>query len=252
MVRNALALLGDFGQSVWCDDISREFLLTGQLKALIAEDGVSGVTSNPTIFHKAITESTAYDEALRLMAAEGLDAEAIMESLMVEDITAAADQLHSVHEQTRARDGWVSIEVAPTCAHDTRRTIAEVMRVRSLVDRPNVLIKVPATEEGVAAVRELTGRGYSINVTLIFSLERYREVMEAYLTGLRGAAGAASDRGGRSRPSAKCTAWPASSSAGWTRAVDKRLETLVGQPRSQAVGGSASGADLRSCGAKRR
>jgi transaldolase len=185
MERNALARLGDFGQSVWCDDISREFLSAGRLKELIAGDGVSGLTSNPTIFYRAITESSAYDQALRRMVEKGACTAEIVEDLMVEDITLAAEQLQPVYERTNARDGWVSIEVAPTCAYDAPKTVAEVMRVWSLVKRPNLLIKVPATKEGVEAVRELTGMGYSMNVTLIFSLERYREVMEAYLAGLR-------------------------------------------------------------------
>lgn len=184
MERNPLARLAEFGQSLWCDDIGRDLLLAGRLKTLIEQDGVSGVTSNPTIFHKAITGSDRYDQDIRTLSLAGASAIEIMERLMVEDIRLAADQLLPVHEATQGRDGRVSIEVAPGYAYDTQGTVSEVVRLRALVDRPNLLVKVPATREGVRAVRELTGRGYSINITLIFSLDRYREVMEAYLAGL--------------------------------------------------------------------
>ncbi len=184
MERNPLARLGDFGQSVWCDDIGRDLLLAGRLQTFIQEDGVSGVTSNPTIFHRAITESTAYDAEIEELAASGASATEIMDGLMAEDIQRAADQLQPVFAATGSRDGWVSIEVAPTLAYDTQGTVAEAVRMKTLVDRPNVLVKVPATAEGVAAVRDLTGRGVRVNVTLIFSLGRYRQIMEAYLAGL--------------------------------------------------------------------
>lgn len=184
MERNPLARLADLGQSVWCDDIGREFLLSGRLKALIREDGVSGLTSNPSIFHKAISSSDAYDGDIAALAASGAGVEAIMEALMVADIRTAADELLEIHRATSGRDGWVSIEVSPTLAYDTQGTVAEAVRVRSLVDRPNILVKVPATAEGVAAVQDLISRGCAVNVTLIFSLERYRAVMEAYLRGL--------------------------------------------------------------------
>jgi len=182
--RNPLARLVEFGQSAWCDDISRDFLLAGGLRTLIERDGVSGVTSNPTIFQKAISQSTAYDEAFTALVADGASTTEIIEILMAEDIRAAADELHPTFLATGGRDGLVSIEVAPNLAYDAQGTVAEVKRIRALVDRPNVLVKVPATVEGVAAFRDLVGRGYSINVTLIFSLERYRQVMEAYLAGL--------------------------------------------------------------------
>ena len=184
MGSNPLVQLGELGQSVWYDDIGRDLILSGKLKSLIEEDGVVGLTSNPTIFFKAITNGTAYDAAMRRMAEAGAATGDILESLMVEDIRLVAEELRPVYERTRSLDGWVSIEVAPAFAHDTQGTISEVKRVRALVDRPNVFVKVPATAEGVGAIGELTGQGYSINVTLIFSLERYAEVMEAYLSGL--------------------------------------------------------------------
>jgi transaldolase len=158
--------------------------LAGRLKALIEEDGVSGVTSNPTIFHRAITQGTSYDRAVAELAATGASSTEIMEALMVDDIRMAADELGPVADATASRDGWVSIEVAPVLAYDTQGTVAEVKRIRALVSRPNILVKVPGTEEGVVAVRDLTALGYSINVTLIFSLARYRAVMEAYQSGL--------------------------------------------------------------------
>jgi transaldolase len=182
--RSRVARLVDFGQSVWCDDIGRDLLLAGGLARLIQEDGVRGVTSNPTIFHKAITGSSRYDQEIARLAATGAGTAEIVESLMVEDIRLAADQLLPVYVDTFGADGYVSIEVAPAFAYDTRGTIAEVARLKTLVDRRNLLVKVPATPQGVEAVRELTGRGFSINVTLIFSLQRYREVMEAYISGL--------------------------------------------------------------------
>jgi transaldolase len=184
MERNPLARLGDFGQSVWCDDISRDFLLAGGLKTLVERDGVSGLTSNPTIFHRAITGGAGYDDAVKTLAKKGSSTSEIMEALMVDDIALAADQLLPVYEATATRDGWVSIEVAPSWAHDAKGTVAEALRIRTLVGKPNVLIKVPATEEGVGAIRDLTAQGCPVNVTLIFALERYRAVIDAYLSGL--------------------------------------------------------------------
>lgn len=184
MSGNPLARLGEFGQSVWCDDIGKDFLEAGGLKTLIEKDGVSGVTSNPTIFHRAITQGTGYDGAIARLAAAGASSAEIMEALMVDDIRAASKELEPVAHRTRSRDGWVSIEVAPSLAHDNQATVAEVKRIRAAVDRPNILVKVPGTAEGVGAIGELTALGYSINVTLIFSLDRYREVMAAYLSGL--------------------------------------------------------------------
>ncbi|MCE5253435.1 MAG: transaldolase [Actinomycetia bacterium] len=184
MELNPLARLAQFGQSVWCDDIGRDLLLAGRLRTLIQEDGVSGVTSNPTIFYRAITESTAYDEAIRTLASAGAGALEIMEALMADDIRYAADELYPVHVATASKDGWVSIEVSPALAYDTQGTVSEAIRLRAFVGRPNVMVKVPATAEGVGAVQDLAALGHSINVTLIFSLERYREVMESYLSGL--------------------------------------------------------------------
>jgi transaldolase len=181
---NPLARLRGFGQSVWCDDIGRELLQKGGLEVLIWRDGVCGLTSNPTIFHKAITRGTAYDAEIDRLAAANAPTREILESLMFADIETAADQLRPVYDLTAGRDGWVCVEVAPALAYDTRGTVAEVKRVRGLIDHPNIMVKVPGTAEGVAAIRDLVGLGYSINVTLIFSVERHAEVIEAYLAGL--------------------------------------------------------------------
>jgi transaldolase len=228
---NPLARLNEFGQSVWCDDIGRDLLLQGGLTALIEDDGVSGVTSNPTIFHKAITRGTSYDRTVTTLASNGATTVEIMETLMVEDIRLAADQLRPIYAATSSRDGWVSIEVAPALAYDTQGTVAEAKRTRALADRPNVLVKVPATEEGVAAVRDLTGWGYSINVTLIFSLERYREVMEAYLSGLESLQ--ARRAAGEGVPKLEDVHSVASFFVSRVdTAVDKRLDALIGETKA--------------------
>ncbi len=229
MVGNPLARLREFGQSVWCDDIGRDLLLTGGLKELIEEDGVSGVTSNPTIFHRTITEGTSYDRAVAELAAGGATSTEIMETLMVEDIRRAADELEPVFLESGSRDGWVSIEVAPALAYDTQGTVAEVKRIRALVDRPNILVKVPATEEGVAAVRDLTALGYSINVTLIFSLERYRAVMEGYLSGLE-SLWARQDAGQSATKLEDVHSVASFFISRVDGVVDKRLDTLVEGP----------------------
>lgn len=181
---NSLAKLKDFGQSVWCDDIGREMLNSGGLQDLIRRDGVCGLTSNPTIFHKAITGGSAYEQDIGRLVSAGASASEILESLTFADIRLAAIQLRPVYDATRSKDGWVCIEVAPSLAYDTQGTVAEVKRVRALIEHPNIMVKVPGTQEGVAAIRDLVGLGYSINVTLIFSVERYGEVIEAYLAGL--------------------------------------------------------------------
>jgi transaldolase len=171
------------GQSIWYDNISRELLLSGEIENLI-NMGVTGLTSNPTIFEKAISGSTHYDKALSALASEGLNAKDSYEKLAMEDIRSAADLLRPAYDRTKGHDGYASLEVSPTLAHDTEDTIAEAMRLFAALDRPNTLIKVPATAEGIHAVRRLIGHGININVTLIFSLEAHRQVMEAYIAGL--------------------------------------------------------------------
>jgi transaldolase len=172
------------GQSVWSDQISRAMLDSGELQQRIGDDAVTGVTSNPSIFAKAIVGAADYDDQLAEMKGRGASAEEVIAALMTSDIQRACDVLAEVHRRTDGRDGYVSVEVTPTLAHDTEATVAEAREWVKRIDRPNLLVKVPATEAGLPAISQLIGEGISINVTLIFSLERYRAVMEAYLDGV--------------------------------------------------------------------
>ena len=178
-----LQAVQELGQSIWYDNMRRGLLGSGELRRLI-EQGVTGLTSNPTIFEKAIAGSTDYDEALMAPARAGNEAKGTYETLAIEDIQAAADLLRPVYDRTSAADGYASLEVSPALAHDTEGTVAEARRLFAALDRPNVMVKVPATPEGIPAVRRLIGEGININVTLIFSRDAHRRVMEAYITGL--------------------------------------------------------------------
>jgi transaldolase len=180
---NQIQELQRLGQSIWLDYIERGMVQNGELKQLI-DEGLAGVTSNPTIFQQAIANSPAYQDDLQRLVVGPQDAKAIFETLAVADIQAAADVLHPVYKRTERRDGYVSIEVAPDLAYDAEATIAEARRLFAAVDRPNVMVKVPATKPGIDAIRQLIGDGININVTLIFGLERYAAVKEAYLQGL--------------------------------------------------------------------
>lgn len=171
------------GQSVWLDNITRGMLLSGELKTLIAQ-GVRGLTSNPTIFEKAIATGAEYDEPLRRLLAQKLTVEDIVERLVVEDIRGAADLFRPLYDRTSGEDGYVSIEVSPLHARNTDATLAEARRLWKWVDRPNVMIKIPATREGLPAIQRCLTDGININVTLIFSLERYDEVIQAYRAAL--------------------------------------------------------------------
>ncbi|KAB7628224.1 transaldolase [Alkalilimnicola sp. S0819] len=183
---NPLKKLGEFGQSIWFDNIHRDMLRAGLLAEMIERDGLKGVTSNPTIFEKAITGSAAYDEAIAsaVRANPSWDSEALFNHLAVEDIRAGADELRGVHEASAGRDGFISIEVSPRLARDAAGTVAEGLRLHAWIDRPNVMIKVPATTEGLEAIEALTREGISVNVTLLFAVSRYEEVVEAWLRGL--------------------------------------------------------------------
>ena len=174
------------GQSVWLDFISRKLICNGDLNRLVENDGVRGVTSNPTIFEKAIAGSTDYDQTLRALLSKDPDAdvEKLYEPLAIEDIRMAADVLRPVYDETDAADGYVSLEVSPHLAHDTQATIAEARRLRAEVDRPNVMIKVPATPEGIPAVETLIAEGVNVNITLMFSMAHYEAVARAYINGL--------------------------------------------------------------------
>jgi transaldolase len=178
-----LKQLAEQGQSVWIDFLSRRFVQDGGLAELV-EDGVVGVTSNPTIFQSAIAEGDAYDDQIREVSATESEPKEIFIALARDDIRAACDVLKSVWDEGNGKDGWVSLEVDPNLAHDTQATIDEAKRLHGLVERDNLLIKIPATPEGLPAIEETIASGIPVNVTLIFSLERHREVAEAYVRGL--------------------------------------------------------------------
>lgn len=181
---NPLVELHALGQSFWYDNIHRGLFSSGELKRLIDEDGLRGMTSNPTIFEKAISSGAEYDAALRELAEKGLSAEQIYEELAIADIKAAADLFRPLYDRERGGDGYVSLEVSPKLAYDTARTIADAERLWMRVGRPNIMIKVPATLEGIRAIEHLIGEGINVNVTLLFSMETYERAAEAYIRGL--------------------------------------------------------------------
>ena len=182
---NNLQKLEQLGQSIWYDNISRGVIVRGELKKMV-EEGLLGVTSNPTIFDKAISGSNDYDEQIRQIVELNpqVDAAEIIQALMVRDIQMACDVLLPAYERTKGRDGYISIEVAPNKARDTKATIEEVRELWGKINRKNLMVKIPATKEGLPAIEQMTYEGKNINVTLIFSEERYREVAHAYITGL--------------------------------------------------------------------
>ncbi|MET7683573.1 transaldolase [Streptomyces sp. NPDC005423] len=180
----ALKRLADEGVSVWLDDLSRGRITSGNLAELVENRNVVGVTTNPSIFQAAIGSGEGYEEQLAELAVRGVTVDEAVRMMTTADVRAAADVLHSVYTATEGQDGRVSIEVDPRLAHETAATIAEAKQLAWLVDRPNVMIKIPATKAGLPAITEVIGLGISVNVTLIFSLERYRAVMDAYLAGL--------------------------------------------------------------------
>ncbi len=183
---NQLRELEKFGQSVWIDNISRGMLKKGELKRLVEEDGISGVTSNPTIFQKAIGKSNDYDEQIKslLSANPDLSAADLFEQLSVKDIQDGTDVLSKIYDKTNGNDGFVSLEVSPGLAYDTQRTIEEARRLFRSVNRKNVMIKIPATQEGIPAIRQMISEGVNINITLIFAQSVYEQVVDAYLSGL--------------------------------------------------------------------
>ena len=184
MAKSRLHQLSELGQSVWIDYLSRQLLQTGKLERMLEEDAVVGVTSNPTIFQKAIAEGDAYDDQMREVLGEEDDLKEVFLKLAVQDVQNACDLFRRVWDEGKGQDGYVSIEVDPNLAYDTQATIDEAQRLHELVDKPNCFVKIPATEAGLPAIEEMIARGRSINVTLIFSLQRYAEVVEAYLRGL--------------------------------------------------------------------
>lgn len=184
MKDNPLKKLEMLGQSIWLDYIRRDLIASGKLRRLIEEDGLRGMTSNPSIFEKAIAQSNLYDQDIRDMALRKMDVKAIYEALSQRDVQNAADEFRSVYEKTDDKDGYVSLEVNPHLAKDTEGTLEEAHRLWAALNRPNVFIKVPATSEGLPAIRQLISEGINVNVTLLFGLPRYRQVAQAYIAGL--------------------------------------------------------------------
>lgn len=181
---NPLRRLESFGQSVWLDYIRRDLLSSAEFRRLIEEDGLDGMTSNPTIFEKAIAGSNDYHEQLTQLVRAGKSVEEIYEALTTGDIKAAADKLRPIHDRSEGRTGYVSYEVSPLLAHDTAGTVAAAHRYFKLIDRPNLMIKVPSTPAGIPAIEQLISEGHCINVTLMFSLKHYEDVANAYIRGL--------------------------------------------------------------------
>ncbi|MDN0198514.1 transaldolase [Streptomyces sp. S.PNR 29] len=233
----ALKRLSDEGVSIWLDDLSRRRIESGNLAELVDTRHVVGVTTNPSIFQAAIGSGEGYEEQLADLAVRGVTVDEAVRMMTTADVRAAADVLRPVYEATGGRDGRVSIEVDPRLAHDTAATVAEAKQLAWLVDRPNVMIKIPATRAGLPAITEVIGAGISVNVTLIFSLERYREVMDAYLAGLETAQAAGLD----------LSAIHSVASFFVSRVdteIDKRL-TLLGTDEALALKGKAALANAR-------
>ncbi len=185
MNKNPLIGLKEIGQSVWLDNLSRNLIQSGELKRLIDEDGLSGVTSNPTIFQKAISGSADYDASLRRRIDQGVkDEKELFLGLAMDDVSDAADLLWPTYQSASGQDGFVSIEVSPDLAYETDATVSEARRLFSTIGKKNILVKVPGTKPGIPAIEELTSEGVNVNVTLLFSTERYEKIAEAYLKGL--------------------------------------------------------------------
>lgn len=220
MKENPLWRLGALGQSVWLDFLSRHALVTGELRRLVEEDAVVGVTSNPAIFEKAIVDSPDYDAAIRELTAAGHSSEEIYEALVVDDIRHACDLLGPVYDPSDGRDGLVSLEVSPHLARDTDGTIDEARRLWRRVERPNLMIKVPGTRQGLPAIHQLLAEGINVNITLLFGLDRYRAVAETYLAALE-------SRATRGEPVARIASVASFFLSRIDVLVDPRLEKLA-------------------------
>jgi len=190
---NPLLQLKDQGQSVWYDNIDRAQLASGKFKKMLDEDGVVGVTANPTIFEKSISAGHAYDEQVTELVKAGKNTNEIYEDVVIADIRTVADLLRPIYDSSEGKDGYVSLEVSPELAHDTQGTINEAERFWKLVERPNLMIKIPATREGIPAIYETLRKGINVNITLIFSLDSYRDVADAYIRALEDRNGAGED-----------------------------------------------------------
>jgi transaldolase len=184
MSENPLRQLYDYGQSFWFDSLNREMIVNGDLKRMIEDDGLRGITSNPTIFHSALSNSDLYDETIAREARQGKSSEEIFYVIAQEDIRAACDLLRQVYDDSQRTDGFVSLEESPHIAHDTEASVRDGHHLWELIDRPNLFVKVPATAEGVPAVKELLADGVNVNITLMFSQENYAAVAEAYLAAM--------------------------------------------------------------------
>ncbi|MFF7308288.1 transaldolase [Streptomyces sp. NPDC008137] len=233
----ALKRLSDEGVSIWLDDLSRRRIESGNLAELVATRNVVGVTTNPSIFQAAIGSGEGYEAQLADLAVRGVTVDEAVRMMTTADVRAAADILRPVYDATGGRDGRVSIEVDPRLAHDTAATVAEARQLAWLVDRPNVMIKIPATKAGLPAITEVIGAGISVNVTLIFSLERYREVMDAYVAGLEKAQAAGLDLSAIHSVASFFVSRVDSE-------IDKRL-TLLGTDEALALKGRAGLANAR-------
>lgn len=229
---NPLVELHAYGQSFWYDNIRRKFLHDGTLKNMIDRDGLRGMTSNPSIFEQAIGKSDDYDEQIRQLVQQGVDDNTIYETLVLADIQAACDLFAHLYQESKGGDGFVSLEVSPYLAHDTAGTLAEARRLREAVNRPNVMIKVPATPEGIPAIEQLIGEGININITLMFSMAHYEAVAEAYMKGVR----ALLARGGDVRRIASVASFFVSRVDTW---VDKKLAEMNDAAANALLGKTA-------------
>jgi transaldolase len=217
---NPLLRLGELGQSPWYDYITRDLLASGELARLIREDGLRGMTSNPTIFEKAVAGSSAYDEDIRRLGREGRSPGQIFEALAVADVRAACDEFAELHRRSGGLDGQVSLEVSPELANDTEATIHEAHRLWAALDRPNAMIKIPGTRAGLPAITRCLADGISVNVTLLFSIERYAAVIEAWLAGME-------QRLGRGEPPGPV----ASVASFFVSRVDGKVDALLDRAR---------------------
>lgn len=233
---NVISDLHKIGQSVWYDYIRRGIINSGELAEMV-NSGITGLTSNPTVFEKAIVDSDDYDEDLVSLSKASKNDNQIFEIIAIQDIRAALDLLRPVYDSTAGTDGFVSLEVNPMLAYDAKNTVTEARRLHSLVDRPNLMIKVPATSEGIPAVRTLIGEGINVNVTLIFSIEKYVQVIDAYMEGLRDY----SDKGGNLANVASVASFFVSRV---DTAVDKALN-IVGNPTAKILLGKAAIANAK-------
>src|SRR6266403_4472727 len=232
-----LAALSAAGVSVWLDDLSRERLQTGNLQDLIDTMSVVGVTTNPSIFQAALSKGTAYDEQVKELAERRADVDATIRTVTTDDVRNACDVLAKQYELSQGADGRVSIEVDPRLAHDTDKTILQAIELWKIVDRPNLLIKIPATVAGLPAITAVIGEGISVNVTLVFSVERHRAVMDAYLAGLEATKEAGHDL-------SKIHSVASFFVSRVATEIDKRLEK-IGTDEALALRGQASAANAR-------